>query len=78
MIKAERNLDLFWSKYDASWKRLTAKSADATIGHHIPSHRGQKIASTVPWVEPIKEQKPASEAKEPKQSMNMRQASNRA
>jgi hypothetical protein len=25
MIKAERNLDLFWSKYDASWKRLTAK-----------------------------------------------------
>lgn len=35
-------------------------------------HRGQKIARTALWVEPIKEQRSASEPKKLKQSMNIK------
>jgi hypothetical protein len=72
MIKDEQNLDRFWSKSDANWKRLTGKTVDANMGDHIPSHSGQKLARTAPWVEPVKEIKPTSEPKEPKQSTTVK------
>lgn len=41
MVQAEENLDYFWSMYDASWKRLTRKSVEASMGHHGPYNRGE-------------------------------------
>lgn len=55
MIAAEKNLDLFWSKFDANWKRLTKKTINACMGDHPPRYKGQTIQRTAPWVEPIKE-----------------------
>ena len=71
MIKAEKSLDLFWSKYDANWRRLAGKTIDASMGDHIPCHRGQKLSRTAPWVESIREPKPAGETKEPRRSTNV-------
>ncbi|RDL38913.1 Uncharacterized protein BP5553_03253 [Venustampulla echinocandica] len=65
MIKAERNLDLFWSRYNLNWKRIARKTVDASMGDHIPSHRGQPLARTAPWVEPRKELKAPQEPRGP-------------
>ncbi|TVY91154.1 hypothetical protein LAWI1_G003284 [Lachnellula willkommii] len=68
MRKAEANLDLFWAKFDSNWRRLAGKNIDNCMGDHTPRHKGQEIQRTAPWVEPIKEPKPAAEStpKEPK------------
>jgi len=70
MIAAEKHLDLFWSKFDMNWKKIAKKSIDASMGHHIPSHRGQQLERTAPWVEPIQEksQKQKVEQKAGKES----------
>jgi hypothetical protein len=69
IIAAEKNLDLFWSKFDANWRRLAGKNIDNCMGDHTPRQRGQKIERTPPWVEPIKEPKPLANSRlpEPKQ-----------
>jgi hypothetical protein len=59
MIKAERNLDLFWTKFDANWRRLAGKNIDKCMGDHTPRQSGQKNERTAPWVEPVKEMKQA-------------------
>jgi hypothetical protein len=56
MIVAEKNLDHFWSLYDARWKRLVGKTINASMGEHVPIHRGQPLERTGPWIEPV--QKP--------------------
>jgi hypothetical protein len=55
MIKAEQNLDLFWSKFDQNWKKLTKKTIIAIMAEHAPPHAGQTFERTTQWVEPIKE-----------------------
>jgi hypothetical protein len=57
MINAEKNLDLFWIKFDANWRRLAGKNIDKCMGDHNPGQSGQKIKRTAPWVEPVKEAK---------------------
>ncbi|PMD34550.1 hypothetical protein L207DRAFT_588074 [Hyaloscypha variabilis F] len=57
MINAEKNLDLFWSKFDANWRRLAGKNIDKCMGDHTPRQSGEKIEPTQAWVEPIKEPK---------------------
>ncbi|KAF7920988.1 hypothetical protein BELL_0534g00060 [Botrytis elliptica] len=52
MILAEKNLDFFWGKFDANWKKLTRKNIDACFGGHPPRKRG-KIQRTSSWVEPL-------------------------
>jgi hypothetical protein len=52
MIEAEKNLDHFWSLYDTRWKKLVGKTMDASMGEHVPIHRGQPLERTAPWVEP--------------------------
>ncbi|TVY81496.1 hypothetical protein LSUE1_G004095 [Lachnellula suecica] len=68
MISAEQNLDLFWSRFDANWKRLAKRDIESCMGDHTPRQRGWKKQRTAPWVEPIKEAKPAAhqEQREPK------------
>ncbi|TGO44513.1 hypothetical protein BCON_0505g00060 [Botryotinia convoluta] len=51
MILAEKNLDFFWDKFDANWKKLTRKNIDACFGGHPPRKRGE-IQRTSVWVEP--------------------------
>lgn len=46
MIKAEQNLDLFWSKFDLSWKKPT--NIVATMTEHAPPHAGQKLEEPRP------------------------------
>ncbi|TGO08047.1 hypothetical protein BTUL_0229g00150 [Botrytis tulipae] len=55
MILAEKNLDFFWEKFDANWKKLTRKNIDRCFGGHPPRKRGE-IQRTSSWVEslPIK------------------------
>ncbi|KAF7952687.1 hypothetical protein EAE96_005918 [Botrytis aclada] len=52
MISAERNLDFFWEKFDANWKKLTRKNIDACFGGHPPRKRGE-IQRTSAWAEPL-------------------------
>ncbi|QSZ29954.1 hypothetical protein DSL72_004472 [Monilinia vaccinii-corymbosi] len=52
LIMAEKNLDHFWAKFDASWKRLTRKGIDACFGDYPPRKRGE-IQRTAAWVEPL-------------------------
>lgn len=52
MILAEKNLDYFWSKFDANWKKLTRKNINACFGSHPPRKRGE-IQRTPAWVEPL-------------------------
>ena len=59
MIKAEKNFDLFWGKFDANWRRLAGKNIHKCMGDHTPRQSGQKIDRRGPWVEPIKEPKKA-------------------
>jgi hypothetical protein len=66
MIAAEKNLDMFWARFDANWKRISKKSIDNCMGDHKPRQRGEPIERTAPWVEPIPELKPNSTPKEPK------------
>lgn len=68
MRKAEANLDLFWSKFDANWKNYAGRRIDDCMGYHTPRNKGQEIERTVPWVEPTKEPKVTinSTPKEPK------------
>ncbi|KUJ07127.1 uncharacterized protein LY89DRAFT_601789, partial [Mollisia scopiformis] len=68
MIAAEKNLDYFWSRFDANWKKLAKKSINDCMGDHTPRQResGQQIERTAPWVEPMKEPKMASVSREPK------------
>lgn len=64
MIAAEKNLDYFWSKFDANWKNLAKKSIMLCMAD-IPKQR--EIEKTGPWVEPPKEPKPKAEIlREPK------------
>ncbi|KAE9366427.1 hypothetical protein N431DRAFT_351887 [Stipitochalara longipes BDJ] len=56
MIKAEKNLDLFWMKFDVNWRRLAGKPIDKCMGDHAPRQSGQKIQRTAPWVEPIQKE----------------------
>ncbi|KAF7881481.1 hypothetical protein EAF00_011850 [Botryotinia globosa] len=55
MILAEKNLDFFWEKFDANWKKLTRKNIDGCFGGHPPRKRGE-IQITSSWVKslPIK------------------------
>jgi len=64
MIKAEQNLDIFWSKFDVNWKKLARKSIEASMGIHRPFHR--ELERTSPWMEPIKDT-PTETLKKPKQ-----------
>src|SRR6202167_4940600 len=57
MINAEKNLDFFWIKFDANWRRLAGKNIDKCMGDHKPGQSGQKIKRTATWVEPVKEAK---------------------
>jgi hypothetical protein len=64
MIAAEKNLDLFWSRFDVNWKRLAGKNILACMGDHSPKQKGQQKERTAPWVEPVKEDKPKADLKE--------------
>ncbi|KAE8443360.1 hypothetical protein EG329_001918 [Mollisiaceae sp. DMI_Dod_QoI] len=69
MITAEKNLDIFWFRFDANWKKLAGKTIDKCMGDHAPRKResGEKMERTMPWVEPIKELKPKGDStQEPK------------
>lgn len=69
MITAEKNLDIFWAKFDSNWRKLAGKGINACMGDHTPRQRenGQQIERTQPWVEPIKEPKSKVEdTREPK------------
>ncbi|KAK6603053.1 hypothetical protein H4I96_05821 [Botrytis cinerea] len=52
MILAEKNLDFFWDKFDANWKKLTRRSIDACFGGHPPINM-REIERTPAWVEPL-------------------------
>jgi hypothetical protein len=65
MRKAEKNLDLFWTKFDANWKRLAGKNIDNCMGDHAPRKRGPQKERTALWVEPITEPKAKADAKDP-------------
>ncbi|KAF7870198.1 uncharacterized protein EAF02_009388 [Botrytis sinoallii] len=52
MILAEKNLDFFWEKFDANWKKLTRKNIDACFGGNPPRKR-EEIQRTSSWVEPL-------------------------
>lgn len=71
MIRAEKNIHLFWKEYDKNWKRLTSQSIEDTMGVHVPYQRGQPLQRTDPWVELFK-QKPEAK-KEPKKSVSFQQ-----
>jgi len=66
MIAAEKNLDLFWARFVANWKRTSKKHIDDCMRDHKPRHRGQQIERTTPWVEPIQEPRLNSTPKDPK------------
>ncbi|KAF7895768.1 uncharacterized protein EAF01_009730 [Botrytis porri] len=54
MILAEKNLDFFWEKFDANWKKLAKKNIDACFGGHPPRKRGE-LQRTPAWVEPTQD-----------------------
>ena len=64
MITAEKNLDLFWSRFDVNWKRLAGKNIGNCMGDHAPKQKGQQKERTAPWVEPVKEDKPKADLKD--------------
>jgi hypothetical protein len=39
MITAEKNLDLFWSRFDMTWKRLAGKNIGDCMGDHSPRQK---------------------------------------
>jgi hypothetical protein len=69
MMTAEKNLDLFWFRFDVNWKRLAGQSIADCMGDHTPRQKGQQKERTAPWVEPVKEQKTQADSKalEPKE-----------
>jgi hypothetical protein len=64
MITAEKNLDLFWSRFDVNWKRLAGKNISDCMGDHAPRQKGQQKERTAPWVEPVKEEKSKADPKD--------------
>ena len=74
MITAEKNLDLFWSRFDVNWKRLAGKNISDCMGDHAPRQKGQQKERTAPWVEPVKEEKSKAGPKDlnPKEWSNIK------
>lgn len=69
MIKAEQNLDLFWRKFDANWKRLTRQTNLATMVPNAPDHLGLELERTAAWVDLIEASPsvPTTRTPEPKE-----------
>jgi len=74
MMTAEKNLDLFWSRFDVNWKRLAGKNISDCMGDHAPRQKGQQKERTAPWVEPVKEEKSKAGPKDlnPKEWSNIK------
>lgn len=60
MIQAEQNLDFFWEQFDGFWKKIHRTTAEKSMMHLAPKHRGQTLQRTQPWIEPAKELKQQS------------------